>query len=438
MIYVIIPVILSSILTVLDGSIINIILPRIAQSFAIQEFDVQWVVSSYFILSVCGIIFSSYLQTKGIKVAWITGNMLFLLGSLFVGLSFNFTSIILARALQGFGGGILLPLSQTVLVSQFGKENASKMIGLVSITTVFVPAVAPILGVFISDLLSWKALFLMNIPMILCSIYLSYRHIENNILRTYKINILLLLWLFLCICSSFYFLDYFKNNPSLYSFSFIAGVLFCLAISLYLNNKKSADKIIDFSNFNNKNFSLSILLGFIVSFLFYGFMILFPILVKDRSLLEIAILLSLQGCGAIIGRKYLNKYMNNIHPFTGIGIGVMLSAISFIFLPFDTIYQGIGFVVRGMGLGVATIICLSAPFTWSDKSRINDTSIITRIMQQLGGACAGIFVGVLVYAVINSSLTINTIYIILFVLSFIIGLSAIFSPYLIKNKETSH
>ncbi len=117
-------VIISSILPLLDGSIVNVILPNLAHYFSTGEKNIQWVVTSYFLATVPGLLMAAFLQGRiGVKKTWLLANCIFMLGSLGVGLSYDFQSIISARIVQGFGTGLLLPLSQTIIALQFGQDR---------------------------------------------------------------------------------------------------------------------------------------------------------------------------------------------------------------------------------------------------------------------------------------------------------------------------
>ncbi|MET3560452.1 MFS family permease [Bartonella japonica] len=128
--YIVYTVIISSILPLTDGSIINVVLPDLAYYFSVEGNNIQWVVTSYFLATVPGLLMATFMQGRiGIKRTWLLASFIFMLGSLGVGLSYNFPTIISARIVQGIGTGLLLPLSQTIIALQFGQERVRQAMG---------------------------------------------------------------------------------------------------------------------------------------------------------------------------------------------------------------------------------------------------------------------------------------------------------------------
>lgn len=90
----------SSLLPLLDGSIVHVIMPGLATIFSVSKSQIQWVVTAYFLASIIGLLLSSPLQRRsGIRNVWMLSSMVFMLGSLATGLSYNFNSIVIARVI---------------------------------------------------------------------------------------------------------------------------------------------------------------------------------------------------------------------------------------------------------------------------------------------------------------------------------------------------
>ncbi len=100
-----------------------------------------------------------------------------------------------------------------------------------------------------------------------------------------------------------------------------------------------------------------------------------------------------------------------------IGIGLLISSFGLLCFGYTISMDGLGFLLRGVGLGIATIVCLSAPIQYVDPLYVKDTAVITRILQQIGGALGGVFSGYLLHLLRNGQFTLNQTYLIFFLFS---------------------
>lgn len=420
--YVIYTVIISSILPLLDGSIVNVILPNLADYFSIEEKNMQWVVTSYFLATVPGLLMATFVQGRiGIKKTWFLANFIFMLGSLGVGLSYNFQTIISTRIVQGFGTGLLLPLSQTIIALQFGQERVRQAMGTIAVPTVFAPAFGPLVGASLAQYVSWRLLFFINIPLLLLALTIGAKHLKSNETIKTKFNFFAFLAFSISLISFFYLTEArnIKNNNSVYILAFIAVISLILFI---VSNQKAKNKLIVFSGFKNARYTLLMIMGLIASFLFYSFLVYFPLAIAmegshKNNLLIIGTLLALQGVGAWIGRKFIYQKWKEKSPFFMIGIGLVISSLGLLCFGYNINMDGLGFLLRGIGLGIATIVCLSAPIQYVNSLYVKDTAVITRILQQIGGALGGVFAGFLIHSLTEKYLSLNQTYIVFFIFS---------------------
>ncbi len=163
-------------------------------------------------------------------------------------------------------------------------------------------------------------------------------------------------------------------------------------------------------------------MGLIASFLFYSFLVYFPLALAmeqahKNNLLIIGAVLALQGVGAWIGRKFIYQKWKEKSPFFMIGIGLVISSFGLLCFGYNISMDGLGFLLRGIGLGIATIVCLSAPIQHVNSLYVKDTAVITRILQQIGGALGGVFAGFLLHLLTEEHLSLNQTYIIFFIFS---------------------
>lgn len=160
---------------------------------------------------------------------------------------------------------------------------------------------------------------------------------------------------------------------------------------------------------------------------------------QNISITYVGIMLALQGSGAWLSRKFIYHRLNNYNSFIVIGVGLLVSALSLLIIEMrEPIFESIGFFVRGSGLGIATILTLSTPFEYGEKEHIHDTSAITRVIQQIGGACGSVLSGCLVLLIGQKSIYMHTAYHILFLLAAFWGLFSIIMAAFLNRENCKY
>jgi len=144
--WVLIATILGSSMAFIDGSIVNIALPVIQRDFNATSADMQWIVEIYLLfLSALILVGGSLGDHVGRKRIFALGIGIFILASMWCGLSSTTLSLILARAVQGIGGALLIPGSLALISASFDETQRGKAIGtwagFTSVTSVIGPAV---------------------------------------------------------------------------------------------------------------------------------------------------------------------------------------------------------------------------------------------------------------------------------------------------------
>ena len=422
---------LSSILPLLDSSIVNVILPAISNDINASYAYIQWAITIYMLACAAGILLSPYIHENfGLKNAWISSIFIFLISSILVGFSYNLVSLILFRCLQGFGAGILIPITQSIIATHFAKQRLKPVMALIAIPSVFAPALGPVFGAILSEQLNWRIAFFINIPLALLAFFFGGTTIPET--KTSKYNMNIYVFMTFLIALILFFISI-KNIASGHFFDISNIIMLVLGIGLMMvslvTNNKSDNKLIDLSAFNCHQYSLAIIMGFLTSVIFFGFMIFFPLIqaINDHiSITYIGMLLALQGVGAWLARKFVYKSLSEINSFLIIGIGLIISAISILIIQVGgSASEIIGFTVRGSGLGVATIAVLSSPFEFCEKNQIKDTSAITRVIQQIGGAFGSVLSGILINLTLGQIISVNCAYQIMFFLSLVFGIIAV-------------
>ncbi len=171
---------LATFMEVLDTSIANVALPHMAGTLGASQEEATWVLTSYLVASAIVLPISGWLSSRfGRKRFYMTCVGLFTFCSLLCGLAPTLPILILARILQGIGGGGLAPSEQAILADTFPVEQRGQAFALYGMAVVAAPAIGPTLGGWITDNFNWHWIFFINLPIGLLSLFLSNRMVED-------------------------------------------------------------------------------------------------------------------------------------------------------------------------------------------------------------------------------------------------------------------
>lgn len=172
--------VLGGFATLLDSTIVNVAVGTLAKEFDAELSAVQWSVTGYLLALCMTIPLSGWaVERFGAKQTWLFSQVFFLAGSLLAGLSWSVESLIFFRVLQGIGGGLVMPVGQSLLAQAAGTKRLGRLMGIVSIPAMFAPVVGPTLGGIVIDDIGWRWIFYLNLPLGLVTIVLSLMKISN-------------------------------------------------------------------------------------------------------------------------------------------------------------------------------------------------------------------------------------------------------------------
>ena len=169
---------LATFMELLDTSIANVSLPYIAGGLGRSFDEVTWILTTYLVANAIVLPMSAWLsRVFGRKHYYMACVALFTASSFLCGIAPALTFMLLARVLQGIGGGGLAPVEQAILVDTFPPAKRASAFALYTIAIVTAPAIGPVLGGWITDSFSWRWVFFINIPVGLLSLYLTNRFV---------------------------------------------------------------------------------------------------------------------------------------------------------------------------------------------------------------------------------------------------------------------
>ncbi|HUN89534.1 MAG TPA: DHA2 family efflux MFS transporter permease subunit [Terriglobales bacterium] len=394
-------VILPTFMEVLDTSIASVSLPYIAGSLAASVDEATWVLTSYLVANAVVLPASSWFSLRfGRKRFLITCIMIFTTASFVCGASTSLAMILIARAVQGAGGGALQPISQAILLETFPPNKRGQAMALFGLGVVVAPVLGPTLGGWLTDSYSWRWAFYINIPVGMLAIAMISRYVQDpfyirnaRVGKIDKIGFgLLAIWLgcLQIILDKGQEDDWFGATWIRWGTAIliIAFVLF-IVWEWYKH-----EPLVNLRVFRNRNFAVGCVLIALFGGVIYGLVTLLPIfyqtLLGYTALLS-GIAVSPRGLGAIIAMPLIGVLTSRIDNRYLIAFGFGLFAACSLW--FANINLGIGqwtltwaIILSGFASGCVFVPLAATSMAQLPNEQIGNASGLYNLLRNIGGS----------------------------------------------------
>jgi DHA2 family multidrug resistance protein len=171
---------LATFMVVLDSSVANVALPHIAGNLSASTDESTWVLTSYLVSNAIMLPAAGWIARRiGRKRLLLISILLFTAASLLCGMALNMPMLIVARVLQGVGGGGMQPLAQSILLESFPPRRHGTAMAVFGIGVVVAPVIGPTLGGWITDSYSWRWIFYINLPIGVLALFMVNLFVED-------------------------------------------------------------------------------------------------------------------------------------------------------------------------------------------------------------------------------------------------------------------
>lgn len=384
--------VLGALAPLLDSTIVTVAIHTLGANLHASVATVQWVSTAYLLALAMAVPITGWSANRfGAKRMWIVALGLFLAGSMLCGAAWNIGSLIAFRVLQGIGGGLMLPILQTLLMRAAGRERIGRLMAVVTLPATLGPILGPVIGGVMVGHLDWRWIFYVNAPICLAAIILAVRTLTPDPPATAaRLDVLGLLLVSPALAAIIYGLsqvsDHGFGQPAVLV-PLAVGVLLLIAFVL----RRAAEPLIDLALFRTRSFAASTALMFLTGFGLYGAMLLLPLFyqqARGETVTAAGLLLVPQGIGSLLART-AGGLTDRLGPRPVVLAGIVLTTLGTIPFAVDgASYWLLGFalVIRGAGLSGVNLAVMVGAFRDLEPSQIPHASSTTRIMQQLGGA----------------------------------------------------
>src|SRR5881398_149709 len=172
---------LASSMAFIDGTVVNVALPALQANLNATAVDMQWVIEAYsLLLSALLLVGGSLGDRYGRRRVFLIGVVLFAFASAACGFAADIHQLIAARALQGLGAALLVPGSLAIISNSFSENERGRAIGTWSGFSAITAGIGPVMGGWLIEHVSWRAVFFINLPIALLVILIALRHVAEN------------------------------------------------------------------------------------------------------------------------------------------------------------------------------------------------------------------------------------------------------------------
>ncbi|HEX13936.1 MAG TPA: DHA2 family efflux MFS transporter permease subunit, partial [Desulfurella acetivorans] len=395
-----ITVMIGTIMSSLDTSIVNVAIPYIQGSMGASLEQITWVSTGYLLSNTIIMPIIALLSSRfGRKNFYMFGIALFTLGSALCGIAWNLYAIVVFRIIQGIGGGVLIPIAQAILREVFPKEEQGMAMGIYGMGVVMGPAIGPTLGGWLIDRYSWPWIFYINLPIGIVALIMVNIFIEDPeflIREKSKIDFLGLIFMAIGFGTLQIFLadgenkDWFTSQYITH-LAIIAGAGIIFFVIRELTIKKPA---VDLRILKNINFTLGTLLGGVLGMGLFASLFVLPVFLQNLlgyTAFDAGVAMVPRSLAMALMMPIGGKLFNKLGPKILVSFGLILVIISF--FQFANLNLNASFwdifipqFLQGSGFGFIFVSVSTSALITIEKSDLTFATSIYNVFRLITGS----------------------------------------------------
>lgn len=407
-------VVLGAIMSILDITVVSIALPTFQSEFHASYATVAWTMTAYTLALAAVVPISGWAADRfGTKRLYLTSLVLFTLGSVLCAMAWDIGPLIVARVIQGLGGGMLMPLGMTIMTRAAGPDRIGRVMAVLGIPMLLGPIGGPILGGWLIDVASWHWIFLINLPLGIVAFIVTLRVLPKDTEQPSE---------------TFDFVGMVLLSPGLAAFLYgvssipehgtinnaevlvpaIAGL--ALVVAFVFHALRNSHPLMDLHLFLNRHLTIAVVTMTLFMVAFMGAGLLFPsyfVNVREESTLMAGMLMAPQGIGAMVTMPIAGRLTDKTGAGKMVLGGIVLITIgmgTFTQLGAHTSYPLLlcSLFVMGLGMGMTMMPIMTAALANLTHDEVARGSTLMNIVQQAGGS-----IGTAVMSVILTNQILN-------------------------------
>lgn len=392
---------LATFMEVLDTSVANVALPHIAGNLSATPEEATWVLTSYLVSNAIILPatnwFGLYFGRKRFLIVCIA---IFTLSSALCGAAASLGMLIVARVLQGAGGGALQPIAQSVLLESFPTEKRGSAMAIYGMGIVVAPIIGPTLGGWITDNYSWRWIFYINVPVGILAVLMANTFIEDPpYIRDQKpgrIDYIGFGLMAVGLASLQLVLDK-GQEEEWFASSFVVWsttIAITALIAFIVWELRSKEPIVNLRILTNRNFAVGTMLMTVMGVVLYGTIALLPLFLQTLlgyPAVQSGLAVSPRGIGAIISMIIIGRLVGKIDSRYLIMFG--FSVLGFSTYLFSDINLQISIssivwpsIISGLAMGFVFVPLTTTAMGTLPNEQVGNASGVFNLMRNTGGS----------------------------------------------------
>ena len=394
-------VMLATFMEVLDTTIVTVAVPHIAGSLSSSNDEATWVLTSYLVSNAIVLPASGWLSVFFGRKRFLLGCIaVFILSSIVSGMAVNLNMLVIARVVQGMGGGALQPVSQAILLESFPPEKRGMAMAAFALGVVVAPILGPTLGGWLTDNYSWRWAFYINFPVGVLAILLIHTFVEDppyiQSAKPGKIDWIGFLLMAISLATLQIILDK-GQRDDWFEAAWIRWFATASAVSMIVFivwELRVREPIVRLKVFLNRNFAVGTFLIAAVGVALYSAITLIPIFLQTLmgyTALESGLAVSTRGVGALLAMPVVGFVTGKVDFRKLIGSGFLLVAVSLwiisdLNLEISIWHIAIPSLLTGIGLSMMFVPLATVAMGTLQQKDIGNASGVFNLMRNVGGS----------------------------------------------------
>jgi EmrB/QacA subfamily drug resistance transporter len=410
-------VVLGAIMTVLDATIVNVALPTLGREFGTSIATIQWVTTAYLLAFASVIPLTGWAsQRLGTKELWLLSLALFTVGSLLSGLSWSIGALIAFRVVQGLGGGMIMPLGQTILAQAAGPQRMGRVMSIIGVPLLLAPIIGPVIGGALVDAVSWRWIFFVNLPVSAIAFLLAVKLLPRVPRRgERKLDLLGAILLPAGIALFLWGLAESGQRATLTAATPLTALFLGLTLvaGFVFHALRTSEPLLDVRLFGRRGFAAAAATNLTLGVALFGVALLLPLyfqIIRGRSPLETGLLLIPQGLGAAIAISIAGALTDKLGARRVVPVGIVLAlsgTLAYTQIGVDSAYWYLAaaLFLIGAGLGATITPSMAAAFQDLAHAEIPGATSAINVVQRVAASLGTALLAVILQRAIAANLS---------------------------------